>query len=256
MARISTYSIDPNLTPEDKLHGSDENNVTRNFQIGPGGGPNNGGPTTINTTIINYITECDTRALAFLYHNNTHDSNSSPQPGAMSANNLSSNAATFSFSSVNHLLVSKLPYAQHIAAASNNHCINIMNAYVGEKVIWRNVYNPNIFGIYSCTGWSQNSTHTDHYDMSLSHISSNGSMVASPDPLIYYIEHWTGGDKNYLHSQSVASSTWTVTHNLGKYPAVQLEVDNGNGYADITHNSTNQLTINFSADYTGKAHCN
>tara|TARA_Y100000401_G_scaffold15487_1_gene10509 strand:- start:2066 stop:2833 length:768 start_codon:yes stop_codon:yes gene_type:complete len=255
MARISTYSIDPNLTPADKLHGSDENNVTRNFQIGPGGGP--GGPTTINTTIINYITECDTRALAFLYHNNGFDGNSSPQGGSIVANNESSSAGSLQFSSITSFLVSKFPYAQHIAAATNNHCINIMTELVGEKIIWSSVYDPNKYGIYQCTGWTVDATYPNFYNMDLSFISGNGSLVASPDPLIYMVEVWGGGDKTFTHDQSSASNSWTVNHGLGKFPTVQIETSGGvNGYGQVVHNSNNQLTINFSANYTGKAHCN
>ena len=78
MARISTYSIDPVLNNLDKLHGSDENDVTRNFRLGgtgggqPGGGTSNtfitnNNLTLQNNTLVNYITECDPRALAFLF---------------------------------------------------------------------------------------------------------------------------------------------------------------------------------------------
>jgi len=191
MVRISTYSIDPTLSPEDKLHGSDENEVTRNFNLGPGGGT-----TTINNTIVNYITECDTRALAFLYHNDGFDSNATPQPGAMS--NESSSAATFAFSALTTVLVSKFPYAQHIASATNNHCIDIMGEFVGEKVKISDIYNPNNYGIYEVTGWGVDATYSDFYNLNLTHVASNGNLVASPDPLIYIIQIWNsdggGGD--------------------------------------------------------------
>lgn len=59
----------------------------------------------------------------------------------------------------------------------------------------------------------------------------------------------------YNHSQGVSASTWTITHNLGYYPNVQV-VDSGgtNVIGDITYNSINQLTITFSASFSGNAY--
>ena len=250
MARISTYSIDPNLGPEDKLHGSDENNVTRNFQLGPGG--INGD--IINNTFVTYITECDTRALAFLFHDNTFDSNVSPQEGAATNEGALGNLA---FSAVTTLLVSKFPYAQALAQATNNHCTDIMGEFVGEKIILYHVDNPNKYGIYQCTGWSQDGTYNDHWNIQLQFKSGNGSLICDPEPLLYIFEPWTGGDKTYTHTQSASSNSWTVPHNLGKFPSVQIETDGGiNGYGQVVHNNNNSLTINFSSNYTGKVYCN
>jgi hypothetical protein len=131
-----------------------------------------------------------------------------------------------------------------------------MSEYVGEKIIWFDIYNPNNYGIYSCTGWSVDGVYPDHYNMDLVHISSNGSLQYDPTTLLYIIEIWGGSDKTYTHDQTVASATWTVNHNLGKNVSVQIENGTDLAHADITHNSNNQLTITFSADYTGKAYCN
>lgn len=61
----------------------------------------------------------------------------------------------------------------------------------------------------------------------------------------------------YLHTQSVAASTWTVNHNLGRYPAIEIRsVGNVVVQADITHINVNQSQINFSAPYAGSAYCN
>jgi hypothetical protein len=66
----------------------------------------------------------------------------------------------------------------------------------------------------------------------------------------------------YTHSQTSSSNTWTVTHNLGRFPSVTV-VDTGGTIieAPITYNSANQLTITFfqggsALATTGKAHLN
>lgn len=65
------------------------------------------------------------------------------------------------------------------------------------------------------------------------------------------------GDKNYVHTQSVASATWTITHTLNKYPAVNV-VNSGNNEVipDIHYNSTTQITLTFGVPDTGKAYLN
>ena len=60
---------------------------------------------------------------------------------------------------------------------------------------------------------------------------------------------------NYNHTQSTASSTWTITHNLGFNPAVSV-VDSGGNHVigDVNYVSVNALTISFSAPFGGSAY--
>jgi hypothetical protein len=67
----------------------------------------------------------------------------------------------------------------------------------------------------------------------------------------------TGSDRTYVHNQISASTSWTVVHNLNKYPTVSV-IDSGSTVVlgDITYNSVNQLTVTLSALSTGKVYCN
>lgn len=64
------------------------------------------------------------------------------------------------------------------------------------------------------------------------------------------------GGGNYTHIQSTPSTTWTVVHNLGYHPGGVSVIDSAGTkvYGDITHSSVNQLVINFSAGFSGKAY--
>lgn len=64
------------------------------------------------------------------------------------------------------------------------------------------------------------------------------------------------GGGNYTHIQSTPSTTWTVVHNLGYHPGGVSVVDSAGTkvYGDITHSTVNQLVINFSAGFSGKAY--
>ncbi len=74
-----------------------------------------------------------------------------------------------------------------------------------------------------------------------------------------YATAWTtnsGADKNFSQA-FISQSTVVVAHNLGKYPAVTVIDSAGDeveGFVD--HNSTNQLTITFSASFSGTVICN
>jgi hypothetical protein len=64
------------------------------------------------------------------------------------------------------------------------------------------------------------------------------------------------GDKNFVQNFSSATSV-TVTHNLGKYPAVTV-VDSANDEVEgeVEHISVNELVVTFSAPFSGKVVCN
>jgi len=62
------------------------------------------------------------------------------------------------------------------------------------------------------------------------------------------------GDLSYVHNQATPSSTWTITHNLGKYPAVTI-VDSANDQVggEVNFPSVNQVIVSFSAAFSGRA---
>lgn len=80
-----------------------------------------------------------------------------------------------------------------------------------------------------------------------------GKFVAAtpPDPS-------TGGsDANYLHTQTVPSTTWIINHNLDKYPAVTI-VDSAGSEVEgaVQHVSRNQVVLSFNVAFGGSAFLN
>ena len=68
---------------------------------------------------------------------------------------------------------------------------------------------------------------------------------------------WAEADKTFEFTQAVPSATWSIQHGLGKFPSVS--VANNNNilmYGNITYIDNNNLTINFSAGFSGKAYLN
>ena len=65
------------------------------------------------------------------------------------------------------------------------------------------------------------------------------------------------GDKTYVYTQATSSDTWTIQHNLNKYPAVAI-VDSGGSIVigEVVYIDNNNIQITFSSAFSGKAYCN
>ena len=70
------------------------------------------------------------------------------------------------------------------------------------------------------------------------------------------------GDITFTHNQNTTSNTWTITHNLNRFPSVTV-VDSGNTVVEgtVVYNSNKQLTITFFSAgsplaFSGKAYLN
>lgn len=76
-----------------------------------------------------------------------------------------------------------------------------------------------------------------------------GAGATPPDP--------TGGDKTYVHTQGAPATSWVVTHNLNKYPAVDV-VDTGNSAVipSVQYTDINTVTLTFGSPTSGKAFVN
>lgn len=59
---------------------------------------------------------------------------------------------------------------------------------------------------------------------------------------------------SYTHTQSAASSTWIILHNLGFKPSINtFNSYNEEVEGDVQHDSNNQLTITFAYQVSGFA---
>lgn len=59
----------------------------------------------------------------------------------------------------------------------------------------------------------------------------------------------------YTHSQAIPSAIWTIPHNLGFKPNVNVIDSGGNNViGDISHTSVNIMVITFAASFGGEAY--
>lgn len=79
---------------------------------------------------------------------------------------------------------------------------------------------------------------------------------ASPNEVIIRAVAYTSGTaRRHIHSQPVAASTWIINHELGGKPQVTI-ADSADTVVigDVTYNSNNQLTVSFTAPFSGYAY--
>ena len=64
----------------------------------------------------------------------------------------------------------------------------------------------------------------------------------------------SGSASTVVHDQSSASATWTINHNQGRYPSIDIIDSAGNHViGDIKHDSVNQAVATFDNAFAGKA---
>lgn len=54
--------------------------------------------------------------------------------------------------------------------------------------------------------------------------------------------------------QPSPAAQWTITHNLGKYPAPAIQINNELVYADVEYVDDNTVVITFPEPYSGSVH--
>lgn len=94
--------------------------------------------------------------------------------------------------------------------------------------------------------------HTQQISSNDQRITTNTEKIAELE-----IEMAKGADKNYIHKQQSASDTWTVIHNLGKFPSITVVDSAGTVVTgEIVLQTTEQAVISFNGAFSGKAYCN
>ena len=68
---------------------------------------------------------------------------------------------------------------------------------------------------------------------------------------------------HFTHNQNSASTTWTIAHNLNKFPSVSIKFsssdevyENVGAFGGVTYNNANTITITLAAAESGYAYLN
>jgi len=127
---------------------------------------------------------------------------------------------------------------------------------VGNNILINEQNNIDQFGHYLIDSYTQ--VNPTLYNLALTNIAGNGVTVLNKhyDFAAFTISKDVG-DKTFVFTQ-VANQTWSIAHNLGKFPSVSV-VDTGDTSVlggKVEYIDNNNLTITFISAFAGKAFLN
>ena len=231
MSGISSYQLKSQPDGSDIIIGTSvENGQTKNFSV----------QSISNYSINNYLKDISWEFIIL-----EPDPSERPE-GTISFENYGGQGTNWS--AITRLYI-------NTAMPNGSTSVNYLARLVGKDIIFGDRNNLDGYGIFKLTSLTQESGSV--YYMDLSYKSGSGVIKA----LHYYgLQVDIDGietDKNFVFTQGTASTTWNIQHNLNKFPSVSV-VNNNNVlmYGETTYVDTNNLTINFSAGFSGKAYLN
>lgn len=222
MPKIKTYGLDTKVTGRDKVIGTDyTGSVTKNYSV---------------SDLSYYVGTTISLAGQLVYL-----ASDTINPGTVtgiSDGEQFSNITQFRFSSIEN---------------NGQNVVNYLQEFGNMRVMIVNTYDKNQYGIYDVTSVTEDPVNSSYYLFDVSLFSSNGFYNLD---VVYRLSQYVK-DLNYRHYQSTPSTTWDVTHNLGKFPSVTVTLSTGKqGQADVTHVNKNRCIITFLAAKTGYANLN
>tara|TARA_R110000822_G_scaffold10363_1_gene39316 strand:- start:46 stop:759 length:714 start_codon:yes stop_codon:yes gene_type:complete len=237
MTKIKNYPIDTNISVSDKWIGSDSNqsNRTKNFSVGGLADFYNKNASIRQTNSLLFF--YDTVAVG-----ETRSAGSFSFPTEI--------GASVPFSSITSLVFSE-------NSKNGPYIVDFMESMVSGDILIQSTSNSNFFAYYKLTSFDQDVSEPKFYNAVLSFVSGNGSIEEDGDYFVSLLQFEDAGDKNYVHSQNVAATTWSIQHNLGKFASATAVLStNQKGYGDVNYIDKNNLTITFASAETGKAFIN
>ena len=153
------------------------------------------------------------------------------------------------FSDITSLIVS-------VNDISPQYVVNFLNYLVGSQILISEQNDVNNFGHYSIVSYVI-TANPNYYLMTLALIGSNGAAVVDEyyDMALFTLSD--GSDKSYVFVQGVPATTWTIQHDLQKFPSITV-IDTADTVVigQYTYINNNNVTLTFSAAFAGKAYLN
>ena len=240
MAKISTYPIATPVVDADKWIGTDSKNLnqTKNF--------------TANDVAIylNNKGKIESDSLRYKYQNWITGDVRESGTISFAASNAGDSVA---FNTITTFMLSK--FVKSLVDVGTFYT----NPLIGSQVMISQSNQTSEFGIYAWNSAAVDGAEPNFFNIGLTLVTSNGTLKNNQDyfiSLLQYDTAATAGDKNFTELVSL-STTWTVNHNLNKFPAVSiLDTAGTEIYGQIEYVSLTQVVITFVVPVSGRVTCN
>ena len=138
---------------------------------------------------------------------------------------------------------------------SRANTVAFMSYLVGNNILISEQNNINNFGHFTIDSYT--AIAGGNYTLVLTPMFGNGNFDTSKfyDFAVFTLS--SQGSPTFEFTQGVPATTWNIQHNLGKFPSVSVINNNNiviNG--EVTYIDNNNVQLNFSAGFTGKAYLN
>ena len=244
MARISTYPVDQNPEGSDILLGTDASggtDATKNFRI-----------SDISLVVINDFLANN----SWTFNIDADDAEFKKAQlffAAGGGNNTNWSAIT-TLRSV--LLMGNntnaQPYLQYLLTNDPVTGQPVVNNLI--KISDRNDLSS--FGVYTFTSLTAVAGKTDIYDIGLTFIKGAGA-IQKKHVYGINIDPSDATDKTFEYTQVSPSTTWSIQHNLNKFPSITvIDTLDTVVIGQYTYIDNNNVTLTFSAGFAGKAYLN
>jgi len=139
--------------------------------------------------------------------------------------------------------------------SSGQDVITFIEYLVGNNILISEQNDISKFGHFTVNSYTVSAA--GFYTLNLTNIGGNGNLT---DKLFYDFAAFTlssQGSPTFEFNQVVPATTWTITHNLGKFPSITV-IDSGNTvvHGEYTYIDNNKIVLEFSAAFAGKAYLN
>ena len=234
MARIKTYSNDTVVVANDKWIGSDSQAkfATKNYTA---------------QSVADFINEKGNQLQSLRYK---YKSTPPRNPGTISFSPYKANNVPFSTITSWILSDSELKSPEDISTFYTS-------PLIGSDVLVTQCDDITQWAIYEWDSVTDVPNEKLFSNIGLSYRTGLGGLINDEDYFISLLSYAGTGDLSFTYVQGVASTTWNIQHNLGKFPSITV-IDTANTVVtgEYTYNDINNVTLTFSAAFAGTAYLN
>jgi hypothetical protein len=145
-----------------------------------------------------------------------------------------------------------------ITDRGNQNTVAFLDYLVGSDILISEQKEISTFGHYDVVSYTVSAGDANFYDLVVSYKGGNGSLSFNKYyDVMNFVLASDAEDKTFIFTQAVAATTWNVQHNLSKFPSITV-IDTGNTVVtgEYTYTDNNNVILNFSAGFAGKAYLN
>ena len=140
----------------------------------------------------------------------------------------------------------------------NQNTVAFLDYLVGSDILIGEQNEISTFGQYDVVSYTVNAGDATYYDLVVNYKGGNGVLTIDKYyDIMNFVLAADAEDKTFVFTQGAPAVQWTVQHNLNKFPSITV-IDTADTVVtgEYVYIDSNNVTLNFSAGFAGKAYLN